>query len=81
MVTPDMGACRYRIVVEGELSGCYSGAFEGMQLELLGGKTLISGVVDDQSRLHGLLERVANLGLTLVSVERLATGATELGGR
>jgi hypothetical protein len=52
-----------------------------MQLELLGGKTLISGVVDDQSRLHGLLERVANLGLTLVSVERLATGATELGGR
>jgi hypothetical protein len=66
-----MGACRYRIVVEGELSGCYSDAFEGMQLELLDGKTLITGVVDDQSHLHGLLQRIADLGLTLVSVERL----------
>ena len=59
---------RYRLVVDGELSAKYSTAFEGMSLECVEGTTVISGPVQDQAQLQGLLQRVASLGLTLVSV-------------
>lgn len=59
---------RYRLVVEGELGPRYSTAFEGMSVECECGRTSIVGVVEDQAQLQGLLERVAGLGLKLVSV-------------
>ena len=58
----------YRIVVRGELSRRYSTAFEGMDLLAQDGQTVISGPVVDQAHLHGLLDRVRDLGLELVSV-------------
>jgi hypothetical protein len=63
-----MGPRRYRIVVTGELSGRFAPAFEGMTVRCTGGQTAITGVVVDQSQLHGLLDRVGELGLELVSV-------------
>jgi len=59
---------RYRLVVQGELSSRFSGAFEGMELDAQDGMTVISGTIRDQAHLHGLLDRIASLGLTLVSV-------------
>lgn len=59
---------RYRVVVEGELSPRYAAGFEGMSMECGAGKTAIVGTVTDQAHLQGLLERIASLGLTLVSV-------------
>lgn len=59
---------RYRLVVEGELGPRYSKAFEGMRVESGAGTTSIVGTVEDQAHLQGLLERVARLGLKLVSV-------------
>ena len=59
----------YRIVVEGELSERYAAAFEGMEMETSGGRTILTGEVFDQPRLHGVLERINALGLRLVSVE------------
>ena len=58
----------YRIVVRGELSQRYMPAFEGMTLATGEGQTAIIGPVTDQAHLHGLLNRVSDLGLELLSV-------------
>jgi hypothetical protein len=63
----------YEIVVRGELSQRYSTAFEGMALEAGDGLTTITGPVVDQAQLHGLLDRVRDLGLELVSVNAAFT--------
>lgn len=58
----------YRLVIEGELGPRYASAFEGMTIRARGGRTEITGPVIDQSRMQGLLERIASLGLMLRSV-------------
>jgi hypothetical protein len=58
----------YEIVVRGELSQRFAAAFEGMTLVAGNGWTAISGPVVDQAQLHGLLARVRDLALDLVSV-------------
>src|SRR5438094_4495403 len=58
----------YQIVVRGELSQRYATAFEGMTLVAGNGQTAIIGPVVDQAQLHGLLDRIRNHGLELVSV-------------
>lgn len=63
-----MDGVRYRIVVAGQLGPRYAGAFEGMALEPGEVNTAIVGEVTDQAHLQGLLERIASLGLRLVSV-------------
>jgi hypothetical protein len=61
----------YQIVVDGELSGRFAPAFCGMTVRYGGGQTEITGMVVDQSQLHGLLDRVGELGLDLVSVNAI----------
>ncbi len=59
----------YEVKVKGHLDDRWSKWFAGLQLSYLQGDvTLISGVLPDQGALHGLLERVRDLNLTLVSV-------------
>ena len=48
------------------------GAFEGMTLARAEGMTTLTGPVRDQSELQGLLQRVSDLGLTLLEVVALA---------
>jgi hypothetical protein len=62
----------YSIVVEGELGQRYANAFEAMQLEPGKGTTAIVGMVEDEAELRGLLDAVAALGLSLVSVTPVA---------
>ena len=62
------GPTIYRIVVRGELSHRYRPAFEGMTLAAGDGQTAITGPVVDQAQLYGLLDRVGDLGLELISV-------------
>ena len=62
----------YRIVVRGELSQRFSAAFEGMTLATSDGLTVLTGTVVDQAHLHGLIDRVGDLGLELVSVNATA---------
>ena len=59
----------YRIVVYGELSERYGVAFEGMEMEVKSGRTILTGEIKDEPHLHGILDRVGSLGLKLVSVE------------
>ena len=58
----------YRLVVDGELSDDASRAFEGMSLTREAGTTVLVGAIRDQAQLQGLLQRVSDLGLTLLSV-------------
>ena len=75
-----MDGVRYRVVVEGELGTRYAAVFEGMTLECAEGRTIIAGPITDQSHLQGLLERIAGLGLTLVSVMPDPNGLDAPGG-
>jgi hypothetical protein len=44
-----------------------------MEIEHSEGKTIFSGTVRDQAQLHGLIERVEELGLDLLSVQQVDT--------
>lgn len=61
---------RYEIRVEGILGQRWSAWFEGLQIASEGGQTVISGPLPDQPALHGVLDRVRDLGLCLISVRR-----------
>ncbi len=58
----------YRLVLRGELGDSFGVLFDGMQLERLAGTTVLTGDVADQAHLVGLIERVQELGVELVSV-------------
>lgn len=58
-------------MVEGELSDDVGDLFDGMTLTRQRGKTLLVGPVVDQAELQGLLQRVTDLGLNLISVTAL----------
>jgi hypothetical protein len=63
----------YRLVVRGELDERYGYLFEGMQMERTEGTTVLEGRVRDQAQLYGLIERIEELGLELVSVQQATT--------
>ena len=65
------GTTRYKIVVRGELGEHFAAGFEGMDLKAEKGRTVLVGEVVDQAHLHGLLDRVRDFGLELVSVEAI----------
>jgi hypothetical protein len=65
---------RYRIVVRGQLSERFTDAFDGMVVQPGLEVTTFEGELADQSMLHGLLGRIGNLGLELVSVTELSDG-------
>jgi hypothetical protein len=69
---------RYRIVIDGELSQRFASEFEGMSLESGRGKTFLWGEVVDQSHLHGILARIQDLGLDLVSIAEDPEGSSPL---
>jgi hypothetical protein len=59
----------YEIKLKGHLDPHWSDWFKGMNLtQLEGDGTLLSGVLPDQAALYGLLERIRDLNLTLISV-------------
>jgi hypothetical protein len=62
---------RYEIRIKGQLDPSWSEWFEGMRIEPLpDGETLLSGPLIDQAALHGLLNRIRDMNLTLICVEK-----------
>jgi hypothetical protein len=66
----------YRITVEGRLSEHLGSAFEGFVLEAGDQHTVLVGKIRDQAHLYGVLDRVRNLGLELVSVQDEPVGGS-----
>ena len=62
---------RYEIRVKGVLDGRRTAWFENLQVTSDGEETVIAGPVADQAALHGLLTKVRDLGLFLISVRHL----------
>jgi hypothetical protein len=65
----------YQLVVRGELDSRFAYLFDGLQMDCTEGTTVITGRDVDQARLHGLIERIEELGLELVSVAQVSEPA------
>ena len=75
---PTSNAQHYEIRLKGHLEARWSNRFEGLTITLEeDGNTLLSGPVADQAALHGLLKKVRDLGMPLVSVNRVEPGGLE----
>jgi hypothetical protein len=68
---------RYRLVLRGELGEPFGFLFEGMQMDRVGGTTVLSGRVIDQAHLHGLIQRTQELGLELISIQQADEGTDD----
>jgi hypothetical protein len=59
----------YQVRIRGSLDPRWTDRFEGMSLALDdNGDTLLRGPVTDQAALHGLLKRLRDLGMPLISI-------------
>ncbi|MHC1739839.1 MAG: hypothetical protein AB9897_01870 [Anaerolineaceae bacterium] len=76
---PETGApVVYQIRLKGHLGSQWTDWFEGLTITLEeGGDTLLTGPVIDQAALHGLLKKVRDLGMSLVSVSPVETGQAD----
>jgi hypothetical protein len=69
------GHCELRL--KGHLDSRWAGWFEGLTITLeANGETLLTGKVVDQAALHGLLRKVRDLGMPLISVNRIEPDQT-----
>ncbi len=63
----------YQIRVKGHLGDCWADWFEGLTVsQEEDGTTVLTGPIADQAALHGLLIKLRNLCLPLISVNRVA---------
>ena len=68
----------YEIRIEGHIDARWAAWFEGLTLTREdNGETLLTGPVVDQAALHGLLRKVRDLGMPLISVMRMKPGHAE----
>lgn len=76
-VADHVAAQHYEIRVRGHLGSRWSSWFDGMTLTCEDdGSSVIRGFVVDQAALHGLLNQLRDLGITLISLTPLAPGTT-----
>ena len=71
-------AGRYEIRLRGHLDARWAAWFDGLNLTHEGdGTTVIRGAVADQAAMHGLLQKVRDIGLPLVSVVYVEADQTD----
>ena len=62
----------YRITIKGHLDSEWSEWFDGLTITLVdNGETILSGPIVDQTALHGVLIKIRDLGLPLLSLVRI----------
>ena len=62
------GPSRYEIVVKDRLSSRFGQRVSGVEITTGPGRTVLTGEFRDQSQLHGLLHRLQDFGIELVSI-------------
>jgi len=68
----------YQIRIKGHLGREWTHWFEGLTITLSdNGETLLTGPVVDQAALHGLLKKVRDVAMPLISVNRVKPGQAE----
>lgn len=67
----------YQIRVEGQLPAQWREWFDGLDITHENGETLLTGWLADQAALYGLLKKVRDLGLALVSVNPISNSSKE----
>lgn len=63
----------YKIVIAGRLSEQWAAWFDGMAVHPTAETTVLEGSVADQAALHGLLNKIRDLGLPLISLRRMGS--------
>ena len=72
----------YEIRVRGVLNQRWSDWFDGFRIDNQVHDTILVGPVIDQAELHGLLAKIRDLGLPIISVERVnSAGSDSLNGQ
>jgi hypothetical protein len=67
----------YEIRIRGELDAGWSDWFAGLTcINLAGGETILTGSLPDQAALHGVLTRIRDLNLVLISIRRVGGDAS-----
>jgi hypothetical protein len=61
----------YQIRLKGILDSSWSDWFDGFTIIIQGNESILTGVVPDQSALHGILAKINDLGLSIISVTKL----------
>ncbi len=65
----------YHIKIQGKLDVRWQGWFDDLTIEpTVDGDTILSGMIADQAALYGILKKINNLGLTLISVIQYTKG-------
>ncbi len=67
-MTPSLGSSGYRLRIAGHLDPLWSATFGFTVTHEPDGTTTLTGVVADQAELHGLLAKIRDLGVTLISL-------------
>lgn len=68
----------YQIRLKGLIDPKWTGWFEGFTITSCGqGETLLVGAVVDQSALHGLLLKISNLGIPIISINAVEADSPE----
>lgn len=65
----------YQITVDSVLDSRWADWFAGLHIENNGNQTTLSGALQDQSALHGVLDQIRDLGLCILAVRRLPANA------
>ena len=69
---PASNGAIYEFLIEGHISSQWSEWFDGLSItNLPDGRTLISGRVEDQAALHGLIARIRDVNLELIQLRRI----------
>lgn len=72
MSEPTMKQVHYIIRVQGHLAPRWADWFAGLTMDqTAGGETILSGPIEDQAALHGVLVKVRDLNLILIAVNRV----------
>ena len=64
----------YEIRVDSVLEERWSDWFGGLEIVTRGGETIISGTLPDRSSLYGILDKLRDLGLSVIDVKRTSSG-------